>query len=99
MRGAIASGVPFARPRAFAYLRSISVRACPAAGQCRTTPDAPGQRLCYRRPRDMSFNVISLQLGDETEMLDRAVEALQEVEPGETVFLPEYVAWTAHGSG
>ena len=42
---------------------------------------------------------LPLQLGDEPEMLDRAVEALEEVEPGETVFLPEYVAWTAHGSG
>jgi hypothetical protein len=47
----------------------------------------------------MSFHLISLQLGDETEMLDRAVEALEEVEPGETAFLPEYVAWTAGGSG
>jgi hypothetical protein len=47
----------------------------------------------------MSFNVIALQLGDEPEMLDHAVEALEEVEPGETVFLPEYLAWTAQGSG
>jgi hypothetical protein len=47
----------------------------------------------------VSFHLIGLQLGDEPEMLDRAIEALEEVEPGETAFLPEYVAWTAQGSG
>ncbi len=47
----------------------------------------------------MSFHLISLQLGDETEMLDRALEALEEVTPGETAFLPEYLAWTSRGSG
>jgi hypothetical protein len=47
----------------------------------------------------MSFHLLGLQLGDETEMLDQAVDALADVEPGETAFLPEYLAWTAHGSG
>ncbi len=32
-------------------------------------------------------------------MLERALAALEEVEPGETAFLPEYVAWTPRGSG
>lgn len=50
-------------------------------------------------PRGMSFHLFGLQLGDEPEMLDRAVDALAAVEPGETAFLPEYLAWTAHGSG
>src|SRR5258706_7088009 len=47
----------------------------------------------------MSFHLIALQLGGEHEMLDRALEALENVEPGETAFLPEYLAWTPHGSG
>jgi hypothetical protein len=47
----------------------------------------------------MSFHLISLQLGGEHEMLDRALEALANVESGETAFLPEYLAWTPHGSG
>jgi hypothetical protein len=47
----------------------------------------------------MSFHLFGLQLGDEPTMLERAVEALSTVEPGETAFLPEYLAWTAHGSG
>jgi len=32
-------------------------------------------------------------------MLERALHALEEVEEGETAFLPEYLAWTPHGSG
>lgn len=45
------------------------------------------------------FHLIALQLGSEAEMLERAVAALADVEPGETAFLPEYVAWTPRGSG
>jgi len=47
----------------------------------------------------MSFHLLGLRLGDEQEMLERAIEALADVEPGETAFLPEFLAWTAHGSG
>lgn len=32
-------------------------------------------------------------------MLERALAALEEVDAGETAFLPEYLAWTPHGSG
>jgi len=32
-------------------------------------------------------------------VLDAALTALEDVEPGETAFLPEYVAWTPGGSG
>jgi hypothetical protein len=45
------------------------------------------------------FHLIALQLGDEAQMLVRALEALREVDPGETAFLPEYLAWTPRGSG
>jgi hypothetical protein len=45
------------------------------------------------------FHLIALQLGSEDQMLERALHALDEVEPGETAFLPEYLAWTARGSG
>jgi hypothetical protein len=45
------------------------------------------------------FHLISLPLGDEPEVLAAALEALSGVEEGETAFLPEYVAWTARGSG
>jgi hypothetical protein len=45
------------------------------------------------------FHLISIQLGDEAAMLDRALEALGAVEPGETAFLSEYLAWTPRGSG
>jgi hypothetical protein len=45
------------------------------------------------------FHLIALQLGAEEEMLDRALEALDEVEEGETAFLPAYLAWTPRGSG
>ena len=45
------------------------------------------------------FHLIALQLGGEEEMLDGAVELLSAVEPGETAFLPEYLAWTPAGSG
>jgi hypothetical protein len=47
----------------------------------------------------MSFHLLPLQLSDETEMLDQALEAMEVVEPGETAFLPEYLAWTSRGSG
>ena len=47
----------------------------------------------------MSFHLIPLELGSEPEMLSRALAALDEVEPGETAFLPEYLAWTPHGAG
>jgi hypothetical protein len=45
------------------------------------------------------FHLIAIQLGDEEEMLERALHALAELEAGETAFLPEYLAWTARGSG
>ena len=45
------------------------------------------------------FHLISLQLGSEEQMLERALAALGDVEPGETAFLPEYLAWTRGGSG
>jgi hypothetical protein len=45
------------------------------------------------------FHLISIQLGDEAAMLERALGALNLVEPGETAFLPEYLAWTPRGSG
>lgn len=45
------------------------------------------------------FHLIALQLGSEPQMLERALHALDEVEPGETAFLPEYLAWTPRGSG
>lgn len=45
------------------------------------------------------FHLIALQLGSEEQMLERALTALDEVEEGETAFLPEYLAWTPHGSG
>ncbi|MCU1279506.1 MAG: hypothetical protein JWM53_3052 [bacterium] len=45
------------------------------------------------------FHLIALQLGSEEQMLERALAALDEVEEGETAFLPEYLAWTPRGSG
>jgi hypothetical protein len=45
------------------------------------------------------FHLISLQLGSEEQMLERAQAALAEVEEGETAFLPEYLAWTPRGAG
>jgi hypothetical protein len=45
------------------------------------------------------FHLIALQLGSEEQMLERALEALEPVDAGETAFLPEYLAWTPHGSG
>ena len=45
------------------------------------------------------FHLIALQLGGEEQMLERALAALAELEPGETAFLPEYLAWTPRGSG
>jgi hypothetical protein len=52
------------------------------------------------RPIDPpDFHLISLGLGDESAMLESALAELEQVGPGEIAFLPEYVAWTAHGSG
>jgi hypothetical protein len=45
------------------------------------------------------FHLISLQLGGEEQMLQRAFVALESVQPGETAFLPEYLAWTPRASG
>lgn len=45
------------------------------------------------------FHLISLQLGSEEQMLERALGALADVDEGETAFLPEYLAWTPRGSG
>jgi hypothetical protein len=45
------------------------------------------------------FHLIALQLGPEERMLEQAIEALDEVEPGETAFLPEYLGWTPRASG
>ncbi|MDB4969173.1 MAG: hypothetical protein JWN44_4862 [Myxococcales bacterium] len=45
------------------------------------------------------FHLIALQLGTEEQMLERAFAALDAVEPGETAFLPEYLAWTPQGAG
>jgi hypothetical protein len=45
------------------------------------------------------FHLLALQLGSEEQMLERAVKALEDVEEGETAFLPEYLAWTPRGSG
>jgi hypothetical protein len=45
------------------------------------------------------FHLIALQLGSEEQMLERALAALEELEPGETAFLSEYLAWTPLGSG
>ena len=42
---------------------------------------------------------MALQLGSEEQMLERAVTALDDVDAGETVFFPEYLAWTPNGSG
>lgn len=47
----------------------------------------------------MSFHLIGLQLGSEEEVFARAVEALEAVEPGETAFLSESLAWTPEASG
>jgi hypothetical protein len=40
------------------------------------------------------FRPLALPLGDEEELLERALERLHELEPGEIAILPEYVAWT-----
>ncbi|HZS37134.1 MAG TPA: hypothetical protein VFF06_09915 [Polyangia bacterium] len=45
------------------------------------------------------FHLIALELGAEEQMLDGALDALEEVEAGETAFLPEYLAWSESGSG
>jgi hypothetical protein len=53
----------------------------------------------YPRRVIADFHLIALQLGSEEQMLERAVSAIDDVEPGETVFFPEYLAWTPRGSG
>jgi hypothetical protein len=45
------------------------------------------------------FHLIALQLGSEEQMLERALQSLDDVEEGETAFLSEYLAWTPRGSG
>jgi hypothetical protein len=92
MRPPIASRVPRARA---GDLAGLGRRRTGGRRIARRLPDGRGLVL----PSGVSFHLISIQLGDETEMLDRAVEALAEVDPGETAFLPESLAWTAHGSG
>src|SRR6478735_3398999 len=72
--------------RDFAQLRAILVRVRPAAGQTSGNRTRPDSGCATVGAAEMSFHLIALQLGDEPEMLDRAVEALEEVEPGETVF-------------
>jgi hypothetical protein len=47
----------------------------------------------------LSFHLIPLALGSEAQVLESALRALVEVEPGETAFLPEFLAWTPVGSG
>jgi hypothetical protein len=47
----------------------------------------------------VSFHLIPLPLGSEADLLEFALAALLEVEPGETAFLPESLAWTPVGSG
>jgi hypothetical protein len=37
---------------------------------------------------------LALQLGDEESLLDRAIERLHELDPGDIALLPELVAWT-----
>jgi hypothetical protein len=86
--------------RAWAVSLSGSVRLAGQASGYRTRPDKRDRDWkAVLRCSGVSFHLIGLQLGDEPEMLDRAIEALEEVEPGETAFLPEYLAWTAQGSG
>lgn len=53
----------------------------------------------YARSVISDFHLIALQLGTEAQMLERALAALEEVDEGETAFLPEYLAWTPRGSG
>jgi hypothetical protein len=45
------------------------------------------------------FHLVALQLGSEERMLERAVSAVEDVDEGETIFFPEYLAWTPGGSG
>jgi hypothetical protein len=60
---------------------------------------------CGRNTRDTlatviaDFHLIALQLGSEDQMLERALQALDDVEGGETVFFSESLAWTPRGSG
>ncbi len=44
------------------------------------------------------FRPISLQLGDEQELLERSAERLHGLSVGEVAVLPEYLAWTADRS-
>ena len=50
-------------------------------------------------PLIADFHLVALQLGSEEQMLERALSALDDVDAGETVFFPEYLAWTPRGSG
>jgi len=46
-----------------------------------------------------AFHLIALPLSSEEATLQAAIDALAEVEPGESVFYSEAVAWTSDGSG
>lgn len=46
-----------------------------------------------------AFHLVSLPVGNEDQTLEAALLALDEAEPGETVFFSEAVAWTAARSG
>jgi hypothetical protein len=46
----------------------------------------------------VSFHLIGLELGSEEQLLERALAAVDELEPGETAFLPEALAWTFGGA-
>src|SRR5688572_23100255 len=46
-----------------------------------------------------AFHLISLPVGSEEMTLQAALDTLADVEPGESVFFSEAVAWTAAGSG
>jgi hypothetical protein len=45
------------------------------------------------------FHLLALELGEEEQMLERALAALGQLQPGETAFVSEYLAWTPAGSG
>ena len=46
-----------------------------------------------------AFHLVSLPVGSEEQTLEAALDALDELETGETVFFSEAVAWTAAHSG
>ena len=46
-----------------------------------------------------AFHLVALPFGSEEVVLAAAEVAILEVEPGETIFFSEALAWTAAGSG